>query len=498
MSSASTSRWFPQPASSPPDPFGVAADIFDPPRHPYADDPVGYSRDILGFAPWSKQREMMESVRDHDRTVVRSCHGIGKTAGAAQVVLWFLATRADSKVITTAPTWTQVEKLLWREIRSQVRRAHGRQHALEIPTPLQAELTVSEQWFAIGLSTNEPERFQGHHANDLLLVVDEASGVNEGIFEAAEGFLTAEGAKVLLIGNPTKVGGQFYRAFSSERATWHQIHISVFDSPNYTGEHVPADVKRAMPRGTWAEEKAQQWGAESAIYQVRVEGKFPDTGDDTVIGLNLVEAAQARELEPGIPVVIACDVARFGDDETVIAVREDQRVRIRERYIGKPTTHTSGRVAEIAGEFPRDQVQIVIDDAGVGGGVTDQLRAAGWSVTAFGAGEQARDPKSFPNRRSELWFQGAAQMEDLDLDDDEQLAADLSSPRYSFDLKLRRVVEKKDETKKRLGRSPDRADAVLLTLVAPQRGVVGIPQGQIPGTRHGAGIGVPRSHRGRW
>jgi hypothetical protein len=327
-----------------------------------------------------------------------------------------------------------------------------------------AKLELGSRWFAIGLSTNEPERFQGHHSDHLLLVVDEASGVDERIFQAAEGFLTAEGAKVLMIGNPTQVGGTFHRSFTTERARWHQIHIGVEDSPNYTGEKVPALVARAMPYPEWAEETRQAWGEESPMYQVRVLGNFPATGEDTVIGLGAVEEAQRRELREAGDVIIGCDVARYGDDETVIAQRIGQVIRIVEHFHGKPTTHTASRVAHWATESGAKQ--IVVDDTGVGGGVTDQLRAEGFKVVAYNAGVAAKRPTKFPNRRSEQWFEAAAQMEDIDLDPDEQLAADLTAPRYSYDLKMRQVVEKKDETKKRLGRSPDRADAVLLTLSA--------------------------------
>lgn len=455
-----------------------------------AGDPVGYARRTFGFYAWSKQREMMESVADRPFTAVRACHGVGKTAAAAQVALWFLATHVNSRVITTAPTWSQVEQLLWREIRGRVGRAHGERKARDLPSPTTVKLELGDQWFAIGLSTNEPERFQGHHSDHLLLIVDEASGVDERIYEAAEGFLTAEGAKVLLIGNPTRVGGQFYRAFTTERARWHTIHISVHDSPNYTGEEVPDEVRRALPRAEWDAEKLAQWGADSPIYQVRVLGNFPQSGEDTVIPLFLVEAAQQQTLEPGEPKVIGCDVARFGSDETVIATRQGDRIRISETYVGKDTQHTAGRVAHYAEETGADL--IVVDDSGVGGGVTDALRTRGLNVQPFNGANSAHRPKQFPNRRSEIWFEAAAQLGDMDLDADEQLAADLVSPKYSFDLKLRRVVEKKEETKKRLGRSPDRADAVLLTLVKPQQASIGVARGAIPGVRPGARVATRR------
>lgn len=401
------------------------------------------------------------------------------TAAAAQVALWFLRNRPNSRVITTAPTWSQVEQLLWREIRAAVGRAN--QHTVHPPfPPAQAtKLELGDQWFAIGLSTNEPERFQGHHADHLLLICDEASGVDERIFEASEGFLTAEGAKVLLIGNPNRIGGQFYRSFTEEAQAWYRIHISAFDSPNMTGEQVPDHVARSLPKATWPQEMAAAWGAESAFYQVRVLGEFAQEGPDTIVSLAAVAASQARWGEAKaagrLPssaqerVVIGCDVARYGSDSTVVVERVGQRITILDRYVGKPTTETAARVAAAARAHPRPHVRVVVDDTGVGGGVTDQLRAMGWPVTAFNAGNTAHRPLLFPNRRSELWFEFAAQLEDLDIDADDQLAADLTAPKYRLDdLKNRRVVEAKDETRKRLGRSPDTADAVLLTVaVAP-------------------------------
>lgn len=468
--SASTSLSSPGPRS----PFLVAADLFDPPAHPYATNPVGYAREILRFEAWSKQQEILEAVRDHPRVAVRSSHGPGKTATAAQVALWFLRVFTNSRVITTAPTWAQVEQLLWREIRAGVARATRD----EFPTASATKLELGVEWFAIGLSTNEPERFQGHHADHLLLVVDEASGVDEKIYEAAEGFLTAEGAHILLVGNPTRIGGQFHRAFTTERATWHTIHISTEDTPNYTDEVVSPEVARSLPRKGWAEEKAKAWGVGSPMYQVRVLGNFPSQAADTVIPLHEVEAAQQREL-PADPmmdkVTIACDVARFGDDETVIGTRIGPQVRITRSYVGKATTETAGYILAEARKYAPPAVSIVIDDAGVGGGVTDivrerlaqdpQLRQI--PVRPFNGAEKAYDPDSYPNRRSEVWFALQERLPELDLDPDEQLAADLTAPVYRMDSSGRRVVEPKDETKKRLGRSPDRADMVLMSLIAP-------------------------------
>ena len=225
---------------------------------------------LLGMYPWSKQWDVIHSVRENKRTAVRSCHGSGKTAVASAVVLEFML-QGPCRVITTAPTWSQVEQLLWREIAQRHRNIQPAFGKL-----FKTQLEVAPDWFAIGLSTDTPERFQGHHAPRMLLVVDEASGVDDAIFEASEGFLTADGARVLLIGNPTRTAGTFYRAFKPDSG-WNRIHISAFDSPNFTGEEVHPDAARALVTPEWASDAAQQWGIDSPAYKIRVLGEFAET-----------------------------------------------------------------------------------------------------------------------------------------------------------------------------------------------------------------------------
>ena len=445
-------------------------------------DPVWFCREILGFHPWSKQQAILESVRDNDATAVRSSHGVGKTATAAEVVLWFLAAYGpECIVVTTAPTWRQVKDLLWREIHKAYDRSKFFQGALT-----ETRLNFAPDWYAVGLSTNQPENFQGYHSPHLLFVVDEASGVKQSIFEAAEGFLTAAGARTLLIGNPTQIGGEFYNAFHTARSLYHTIHISAFDTPAFTGEEVPDHVARVLPTREWVErmkikyrvpDEHERGGSDvrlNPVYEVRVLGQFPSQGERAVVPMYQVENAQARSVditdpENTWPCVISCDVARFGDDETVIAVRQGNHVRLHEVINGQDTVETAGMLLRVA----RDHVHplygkpvIVVDDSGVGGGVTDQLRAAAeFRVIPYNAAGEAatKGIGGYPNARSETWFEFAEDhLPDLDLDEDEDLLADLCAPEYEMNAKGERVVEPKAETKKRLGRSPDRADAVLM------------------------------------
>lgn len=437
-------------------------------------DPRWFAEQVLGVHWWSLQVAIAESVRDHRNTAVRSGHGVGKTYVAAGIVLWFLYSFLDSRVISTAPTFQAVERLLWHEINVLHSRARwvlgGDCHVVKIDIP--------DGRFALGLSSDpaRAESFQGHHAKHLLLIVDEASGVDERIYEAADGYMSTDGAKRLLIGNPTRPGGEFYDAFHSKRGIYNCLHVSALDSPAITGEPVPEDVRSKLTGSQWVEEKRAAWGEASPMFQVRVLGNFPPFADDTVCSLADVEEAQARELLTNVTkdrITIGVDVARFGSDETVIALRVADRIRLHETYVGKPTTETTGRLLALIRSLPGPALTVVIDDDGIGGGVTDQLREQVdrqhldtlIEVVAFHGGERAYQENDYPNRRSEMWFAMAGKLPTLDLDPDDQLAADLTSPKYGYDSRGRRVVESKDFTKKRLGRSPDRADACLLTLV---------------------------------
>ena len=231
------------------------------------------------------------------------------------------------------------------------------------------------------------------------------------------------------------------------------------------------------------------WGEGSPLWQVRIAAEFPSQSDDVVVSLGELEAAQGRELEPGLPLVLACDVARFGSDQTVLAVRRGNVVRLGKAYGGRDTMQTVGEITRLARDLERQtsvKPILVVDDAGVGGGVTDRLNELGeFVVRDFNAARSATRPADYPNRRSESWFDLADALPLLDLDGDEDLAADLLAPRYAIDSQGRRVVEAKAETKRRLRRSPDRADAVVMALsIDPpgrrhQHATMSVPTGQI-------------------
>jgi phage terminase large subunit len=432
----------------------------------YRDDPVGFMRDVLGFTPWSVQRQIAEAVRDHDRVAVKAANATGKTAVAAAIVIWWLSKGPGSIVISTSATERQLRKVLWREIAQRHRAARGLLHGAVVTD---TEISLGPDWYALGLASDQAEALQGHHAARVLVVVDEASGVEEEMFGAIEGLLAGGETKLLLLGNPLRTSGTFFDSFGKDAADWELITISAFDTPNFTGERVPRAVARQLVSRKWVERAAKR-GEGSNEYLIRCLGEFPTEAEDTVISLGDLQTAQQQNFEPELPLVIGVDCARFGSDATVLAIREGCRIRVAKSYHGKDLMETSGHVTELARKLEAAHGRkptIVVDDTGLGGGLTDRLRELGeFKIVAFTAGRKASRPREYPNKRSELWFAFAELLPVLDIDvNDHELASDLLAPTFSLSSSAQRVVEPKSNTRKRLRRSPDRADAVMLTCV---------------------------------
>jgi phage terminase large subunit len=430
----------------------------------YREDPCAFVTEVLGVHLYSRQREIVEAVRDHERVACKAGNAVGKSVAAACLILAWLAGGPGSVVVSTSATDAQLRRVLWRETRKRFKQAPG---FFDGAVVTETEIRLRDDWLAVGFSTDTPEAMQGIHAERLLVVVDEASGVEEAIFDAIEGLLAGGDARVLLLGNPLRTSGSFYDAFHSKRDEWHCITVDAFSTPNFTGEEVPRALRKNLVSRRWVE-RLEKRSAGSNTYLVKVLGEFPSQQDDAVISRTDLEAAQAQTVEPGLPLLLGLDVARFGNDQSVLALRQGYRVRVIDSWQGKALTETTGRVLDHVRRLQAEHARrprVIVDDVGLGGGVTDGLREQGVDVVAFNAGARAKRPADFPNRRSEVWFTAAEVLPLLDLDPrDEQLARELLAPTFSFDSSGARVVEQKSNTRKRLGRSPDRADSVLLTL----------------------------------
>ena len=416
---------------------------------------------------WSVQREVFDSVANNYKTVVRAGHGVGKTFLASVVTLWFLFTQTPSKVITVAPTWRQVEQLLWSEINKLFKKKLLPQGFPGIP--LKTKLNIEEDWFATGVSPEDEVSTQGYHQDNILVVVDECPGVDLTIINALESLTTTDNSHILWIGNPITPSGHFYDAFANADEECTKFRMSVLDSPNFTGEEVPKEVAAKLTGKRWERIRRKRWGVDSSEYMRRVLGEFPEEGDTQLISLGLVENAMRREVKTNDESlkVLGVDVARYGNDKsTFIICRDDSIIGISE-LAKKPLTEVAGKSARMYEQYKCDKIRV--DEIGYGASVVDMLIEKGIPKDrVIGVDNSSRDVierKSYYNVRAESWFHMKEWLKTGSIPNHEKLKEDLTSPEYKYQRDGTLILESKDEIIKRLGRSPDYGDAAVLACV---------------------------------
>lgn len=436
----------------------------------YIRRPVLFVRNVLNAEPDDWQAETLQALADYPRVAVRSGHGVGKTALEAWALLWFLFTRPFPKVPCTAPTRQQLYDILWAEAAKWMERAPALQPYFEWQKTRIIQRQHPERWFAVARTANKPENLAGFHEDHLLFIVDEASGVADTIFETIEGALTTADAKLLICGNPTRNSGEFHDAFFKNRSLYWVRKVACSDSPRVSPEY----RKRLV----------QKYGENSDIVRVRADGEFPKAEPDTFIPLELVEAATMREVEPDGSLEIGVDVARFGDDETVLAARVGMKHIRLDVYHGQDTMVTSGRVInmakELMQEFGKSKCVVKIDDDGVGGAVTDRtrevVREEGLHIEVIDChnGGVPEDKEHYEDWGTESWahLRDLLKKGEVELINDEDLVGQLSTRKYTLTSKGKIKLESKKEMKKRGLRSPDRADAVVLAFAPTRKGAL--------------------------
>ena len=407
------------------------------------------------------------------RIAVRSGHKVSKSNSAACLATWWAMgeERPGARAIILAPTERQVKQIIWRELRLIKQSA---------PISLGGDLALDPGtgWAfpgerqIIGFSTDQPERLGGFSGSHVLFIVDEASGVDDVMYEALEGNM-AGGARLVLIGNPTRVTGQFHRAFHNERHLWHCMHIPSTSSPNVTGERrIPG---LATPE--WIEDMRSKWGEGSNWYRVRVLGEFPESEEDCLIPLAWIEEAvqRGREMrargQMPAATALALDVATgVGRDSAVIAEGDGNVVTSLYGSSEQDTMEQTGRVYMA---YKRG-LRVTIDADGVGAGVVHRLQELGANVEAFHAGERCDESDesgelTFANVISWAWWRLREKLNprsgaNVALPDSERLIEDLACVRYKILSEGRIQRETKEAIRKRLGRSPDEGDAVVMLL----------------------------------
>lgn len=484
----------------------------------YQKDPVGYCRNILGVEPWSAQVRILEAVRDHMRVAVRSGHKIGKSRSAAIVAWWFFCSWPDARAVMSSTTARQVDQILWREIR-MVRARGGRcvgcrlemeaaidagmpqveaQHRWRRPCPHSALIEEEPGELArtgvksddfreiVGFTAKEAEAVAGVSGENLLYIVDEASGVPQVIYNAIEGNRAGGdrtgGARIVLFGNPTKNEGEFYEAFHAKSELYHGITVSSEETPNVVAGR---KVVPGLATADWVEEKKLEWGEESPLYTIRVKGKHATHEEGKIFSVHTISEAEKRwpETPEQGRLYVGVDVAGESvvADEIVFAPRRGLKL------LGLQPHHrlnTDGIVTHLLAllgtlKLARETPVLVVDREGpIGIEVYGKLKLhldepknklAFELVGVRASGPALRQPDVYNRQRDALTANLASWMirDGGAIVEDAKLAAELHVMEWILLANGLLKVTSKDEIKKKLGRSPDRYDALALACWEP-------------------------------
>lgn len=459
----------------------------------YADNPVDFVEDVIRAKPDANQRDILNSVARYPMTSVRSGHGIGKSAVESWLAIWFLTTRPYPKIPCTAPTQHQLWDILWAEIAKWLRNNPALANDLIWTKEKVYMKGHPEEWFAVGRTASKPDALQGFHADHVLYIIDEASGVKDEIFEPILGALSTEGSKLVMCGNPTKITGFFYDSHHKNREQFNAMHIDGRSSSRVDQDFVDTII--------------DMFGEDSDVFRVRVAGEFPRALPDSFIPMEWAERAseaKAPEIEQVTRVDIGIDVARYGDDSSVISPVLDRRVQEEpEVYHHNDTMQLTGMavicVKKYARAHPWAEIHVKIDCDGLGVGVFDRLMELKEQIVeeierereglyedddappvmsldivechfgGEGGTVNDADPVEYQTSTGLMWgtVREALRTQSLKLWPDDKQISQLSNRRYVVNSTGKIELEKKEAMKKRGLSSPDMGDALALALYDP-------------------------------
>jgi len=461
-------------------------------------DPVMFATHVLGVDLWEREAEILRSIKAERRTAVKACHGVGKTFTIAVAALWWLARYTEGIALTTSPTQRQVRTQLWSEIHRLVERA-------KVPYPKLKTTELKfrdDNNFALGFSTNQAENFQGYHGKSVLIIADEAPGIESGIWDAVAGTMAGGKVHIVMAGNPTVPSGAFFDAFSKERGLWNCFTIGAFDSPNLQGLDLEKLLRMDATDGgpldrnpfphlvtkRWVYDQYPAWwhGNESSSpnWLSRVLARFPDQAQNALIKMVWLERAKQRALQSPItdagsgPLVAGVDVGG-GEAETVVYVCEFNRDRPKIIRMGAwRGEDTRGQVVSFLNEF-RTRLSVVrVDAVGIGHNFGLHLRDCRFPVELINVGMPCEsrpqmgenDPaRRFVNLKARFYqaLADALERDQVENLTDEKTIGQLSGLLYELDSQGRMKIESKEKARARGVPSPDRAEALMLALCKP-------------------------------
>lgn len=460
----------------------------------YKKNPVVFAKEVLLFEPDKWQKEALMDLAENPKVAIKSGQGVGKTGLEAVALLWFLCCHPYPRIVATAPTKQQLHDVLWSEVSKWMSKSPLLTAILKWTKTYIYMVGNEKRWFAVARTATKPENMQGFHEDNMLFIVDEASGVADPIMEAILGTLSGKNNKLLMCGNPTRTSGTFYDAFNSDRALYKCHTVSSADSPRTNKENINSLIRK--------------YGERSNVVLVRVYGKFPEQDNDTLIPISWIEQSIDTEISDdtlkGIGEYvdndgnkihdpsklwradIGCDVARFGEDKTVIGYRFNEMAKIYKKYNGQDTTWTASNIARLYIHMKEiykyaGKVAVKVDDGGVGGGVVDQLRHykrtepelfKDMEIIPVNFGQPIKHKYYYDTTTYMMGIikdliapfdeMGRKHKCELVLPDDSDLVGQLSCRKYNFASNGKMKVESKEKMKDRGLTSPDEADCLLL------------------------------------
>lgn len=429
----------------------------------YRNDPVRFARDVLRVERIPRfQAGVLRDVAKHERTAWVAGHAVGKSHAAAMLIAWYLLTRPGCRGIVTSATYErQVGRVIFAKLRTLLARARE-------PLPIEVTATRAQvvghpEWSFEGVPSTRPGNFAGYHASRMLVIADEAKALDRPVFEELHGTLASatEEARLLLISTAGPAQGYFYECFSRRAELWKLHRTPSTESP--------------FAEGFAERMREETLGETDPVYAMRVLAEFQEDVEGQLIPLSAIQAATDRrfpdsETDEEVLPVLGCDIARYGEDRTVVCVRRGRKVAALKAWRGADTMRTAERIQT---EFnARGARRAFVDEIGVGGGPVDRLLQLGVAVDPVNVSRASRKADTFSNLRAELAWRLRERFErsDISIPDDTGLASELAALRYTYDAKGRIALESKDAAKARLGRSPDLADAVMLAFAQDAKG----------------------------
>lgn len=431
--------------------------------------------------PRKWQREVLQQIADHIkanngkidydtlRLAVSSGRGIGKSALVSWITIWMLSTRIGSTTIVSANSENQLRSITWAEITKWLAMSLN-SHWFEVsatrvmPAKWLTELVERDlkkgtrYWSVEGRlwSAENPDAYAGvHNFDGVMVIFDEASGIDDAIWAVTSGFFTENTPNRfwMAFSNPRRNTGYFYECFNSKRGFW-------------TTKIVDARTVEGTDKQTY-NQIIEEYGPDSAQAHVEVYGQFPNEGDDQFISASIVDDAMARPKykDASAPIVVGVDPARFGADATVIAIRQGRDIVKLLRHRGDDTMTVVGHVIDVIEEFK--PAMVVIDEGGLGAGIVDRLKEQRYKVRGVNFGNKAKNPIMYGNKRAEMWGDMREWLKTASIPLDRFLKTDLISPMMKPDSRGTIFLESKKDMKARGLASPDAADAIAVTFAFP-------------------------------